>query len=63
MVNFESMKVLLVTNHLYRIEADLLLQIDNAGYRVVVSEVGTYLQRDQELKASNNGESPGQADS
>ena len=40
--NFESMKMLIASDHFYRIEGDVLLQIEDMGYRVFVSEIGSY---------------------
>ena len=44
--NYESMKLLIATDHFYRIEGDVLFQIGSAGYRVVVTEVGAVLPKD-----------------
>ena len=37
--SFESMKMLIVTNSFHRIEEEILLQIEYAGYRVMVKEI------------------------
>ena len=39
-VNFESMKMLITSDHFHRIESEILLQIEDMGYRVFVSEIG-----------------------
>ena len=45
--NYESMKLLVATDQFYQIEGDILLQIENVGYRVIVTEVGAYLPKEQ----------------
>ena len=58
--NFESVKMFIVTYQLHRIKADVLLQIDDAGYRVVVSEMGTFVQNAQPCIKSTNKEDHGE---
>ena len=41
--SFESMKMLIATKFFGQIEEEILLQIEDAGYRVIVREVGSVL--------------------
>jgi len=53
-INYESMKILVATDQFYRIEGDILLQIDDHGYRVIVSEIGAYVPSAQSCNDSTN---------
>jgi len=43
--SYESMKMLIATDHIYQIHGDILLQVGNTGYRVVVTEIGAVLNK------------------
>jgi len=51
-MSFESLKMLVVTKHFYRIEGDILLQIEDKRYRVFVSEIGAKSLR---IEEANHG--------
>ena len=43
--SYESMKMLIATDHVHQIHGDILFQVGNTGYRVVVTEIGPAISK------------------
>ena len=56
---FESMRILIATDHFHRIEAELLLHLEDSGYRLIVSKIGPCSQVIQTPKEVTIEEVPG----
>ena len=52
-MNYECMRLLIDSDHFYRIQGDILLQIGNMRYRVIVSEIEPYVPSTKSFKQVN----------